>query len=53
MGSAALMYASADGGRTLTAGLTWVDDADMSIAPAFQTAQKRLVDVVFCGTLAR
>ncbi|KJS56570.1 alkaline D-peptidase [Streptomyces rubellomurinus subsp. indigoferus] len=53
MGSAALMYGAADGSRTLTAGLTWVDDADLSIAPAFQAAQQRLVDAVFCGKLAR
>ncbi|MFJ9694810.1 serine hydrolase domain-containing protein [Kitasatospora sp. NPDC101183] len=51
MGSAALMYASADGRTTLTAGLTWVDDAAMSIAPAFQEAQSRLVGEVFCGKL--
>ncbi|WP_404870244.1 serine hydrolase domain-containing protein [Kitasatospora griseola] len=53
MGSAALMYGTADGARTLTAGLTWVNDADLTIAPAFLTAQQRLVDAVFCGTLAR
>ncbi|RCH59611.1 class A beta-lactamase-related serine hydrolase [Streptomyces sp. SDr-06] len=47
MGSAALMYGTADGGRTLTAGLTYVGDADLSIAPAFQLAQQRLVDAVF------
>ncbi|MGI5341211.1 serine hydrolase domain-containing protein [Streptomyces sp. CA-181903] len=53
MGSAALMYSSRDGGKTLTAGLTWVDDADLSIAPAFGTAQQRFVDEVFCGKLGR
>ncbi|MFI9366325.1 serine hydrolase domain-containing protein [Kitasatospora sp. NPDC053057] len=53
MGSAALMYSSADGGRTLTAGLTWVDDADLSIAPAFGSAQQRFLDEVFCGRLGR
>ncbi|MER7582651.1 serine hydrolase domain-containing protein [Kitasatospora sp. NPDC097691] len=47
MGSAALMYGSADGTRTLTAGLTWVDDADLSIAPAFGSAQQRFLDEVF------
>ncbi|AUG79428.1 alkaline D-peptidase [Kitasatospora sp. MMS16-BH015] len=52
MGSAALMYGSADGRTTLTAGLTWVDDAELSIAPAFASAQQRLVEAVFCGTLA-
>ncbi|MEI5102876.1 serine hydrolase domain-containing protein [Streptomyces sp. PmtG] len=51
MGSAALMYSTPDGSKTLTAGLTWVDDADLSIAPAFQTAQRRFVDAVFCGKL--
>ena len=51
MGSAALMYGTPDGSKTLTAGLTWVDDADLSIAPAFQTAQQRFVDAVFCGKL--
>ncbi|MBD0741432.1 serine hydrolase [Streptomyces sp. CBMA152] len=51
MGSAALMYATPDGARTLTAGLTWVDDADLAIAPAFLAAQQRFVDAVFCGKL--
>ncbi|UQW99321.1 serine hydrolase domain-containing protein [Streptomyces sp. RerS4] len=51
MGSAALMYGTPDGSRTMTAGLTWVDDADLSIAPAFQTAQQRFVDEVLCGRL--
>ncbi|WP_224281537.1 serine hydrolase [Streptomyces sp. LS1784] len=51
MGSAALMYGTADGAKTLTAGLTWVDDADLSIAPAFRTAQQRFVDGLFCGKL--
>ncbi|MEU8968555.1 serine hydrolase domain-containing protein [Streptomyces monashensis] len=53
MGSAALLYGTADGTTTLTAGLTWVDDADLSIAPAFRSAQQRLVDLVFCGRLGR
>ncbi|KJY40274.1 serine hydrolase domain-containing protein [Streptomyces sp. NRRL S-495] len=52
MGSAALMYSTPDGSKSLTAGLTWVDDANLSIAPAFQTAQQRFVDAVFCGKLA-
>jgi D-alanyl-D-alanine carboxypeptidase len=51
MGSAALMYGTSDGSKTLTAGLTWVDDADLSIASTFQTAQQRFVDAVFCGKL--
>lgn len=45
------MYGTPDGSTTLTAGLTWVDDADLSIAPAFQTAQQRCVGAVFCGKL--
>ncbi len=53
MGSAALMYSTRDGSRTLTAGLTWVDDAELSIAPAFRTAQQRFVDEVLCGKLGR
>ncbi|MFI1798770.1 serine hydrolase domain-containing protein [Streptomyces sp. NPDC020379] len=53
MGSAALMYGTPDGVRTLTAGLTWVDDAGLAIAPAFGAAQQRLVDEVFCGKLSR
>jgi D-alanyl-D-alanine carboxypeptidase len=47
------MYSTPDGGKTLTAGLTWVDDADLSIAPAFRTAQQRFVDEVFRGKLDR
>ncbi|MEU8773532.1 serine hydrolase domain-containing protein [Streptomyces sp. NPDC048606] len=53
MGSAALMYSTPDGSRTLTAGLTWVDDAALSIAPAFRNAQQMLVDTVFCGKVDR
>ncbi|MHB6905145.1 serine hydrolase domain-containing protein [Streptomyces sp. DB-54] len=49
IGSAALMYSTPDGGTTLTAGLNYVDDADLSIAAAFQIAQQRLVNEVFCG----
>ncbi|WP_460061142.1 serine hydrolase domain-containing protein [Streptomyces sp. YKOK-I1] len=51
MGSAALMYSTFDGGKTLTAGLTWVDDAGLSIAPAFRIAQQRVVDEMLCGKL--
>jgi D-alanyl-D-alanine carboxypeptidase len=47
--AAALMYSTPDGSKTLTAALTWVDDADMSIATAFQNAQQRLVNQVFGG----
>ncbi|GGX40086.1 serine hydrolase domain-containing protein [Streptomyces noursei] len=49
MGSVALMYGTPDGNKTLTAGLTCVDDADLSLAPAFHKAQQRLVNEVFCG----
>ncbi|MEV7126789.1 serine hydrolase domain-containing protein [Streptomyces sp. NPDC093260] len=49
-GSAALMYASADGTTTLTAGLNYVDDPGLSLAVPFQKAQQRLVEEVF-GTL--
>ncbi|MFJ9850211.1 serine hydrolase domain-containing protein [Streptomyces sp. NPDC101150] len=48
-GYAALMYSTPDGKKTLTAGLTCVDDADLSIAAAFQNAQQRLVSEVFLG----
>lgn len=50
-GHATLMYGTPDGGRTLTAALNCVDDARLSIAPAFQDAQRRLVHEVFCGRL--
>jgi len=48
VGHAALMYSTPDGSKTLTAALNCVDDADLSIAAAFQNAQQRLVKV-FCG----
>ncbi|MEU0571606.1 serine hydrolase domain-containing protein [Nonomuraea sp. NPDC005983] len=48
-GHAALMYSTPDGSKTLTAALNCVDDADLSIAAAFQNAQQRLVNEVFCG----
>ncbi|AOP47403.1 serine hydrolase domain-containing protein [Streptomyces lydicus] len=48
-GSAALMYSTPDGTTTLTAGLTCVGDADLSIATAFRDAQQRLVSEVFRG----
>ncbi|MGN9788206.1 alkaline D-peptidase, partial [Nonomuraea sp. ZG12] len=47
VGHAALMYSTPDGRKTLTAALNCVDDADLSIAAAFQTAQRRLVNEVF------
>ncbi|SFK72693.1 D-alanyl-D-alanine carboxypeptidase [Streptosporangium canum] len=49
VGHAALMYSTPDGSKTLTAALNCVDDADLSIAAAFQRAQQRLLDEVFCG----
>ncbi|MCF6473493.1 beta-lactamase family protein [Nonomuraea sp. MG754425] len=49
VGHAALMYSTPDGRKTLTAALNCVDDAGLSIAAAFQNAQRRLVDAVFGG----
>ncbi|MBN6054671.1 beta-lactamase family protein [Nonomuraea sp. RK-328] len=49
VGHAALMYSTPDGSKTLTAALNCVDDADLSIATAFQMAQQRLVNEVFRG----
>ncbi|RSN16221.1 alkaline D-peptidase [Nonomuraea sp. WAC 01424] len=49
VGHAALMYSTPDGSRTLTAALNCVDDADLSIAAAFQNAQQRLLNEVFGG----
>ncbi|MFC9662547.1 serine hydrolase domain-containing protein [Nocardia sp. NPDC127606] len=46
-GFAALMFSTPDGSRTMTAYLTCVDDAEITIAPAFQVAQKALLDAVF------
>ncbi|MGW2154862.1 serine hydrolase domain-containing protein [Nonomuraea sp. NPDC001699] len=46
-GSAALMYSTPDGGKTMTASVTYVDDADLSKAVAFQQATQRLIDEVF------
>jgi D-alanyl-D-alanine carboxypeptidase len=43
------MYSTPDGGKTLTAGLTYVDDAALSMAEAFQEATQRLVEEVFGG----
>ncbi|MEO3926681.1 serine hydrolase domain-containing protein [Micromonosporaceae bacterium B7E4] len=48
-GYAMLMYSTPDGRKTLTAGLNCVDDSDLSIATAFQSAQQRLVAEVFGG----
>jgi D-alanyl-D-alanine carboxypeptidase len=52
VGHAALMYSTPDGGKTLTVALNCVDDAAMSIVPAFQTAQQRLLNEVFPGDRA-
>ncbi|KAA2254829.1 beta-lactamase family protein [Solihabitans fulvus] len=46
-GYATLMFSTPDGSRALTASLTCVDDAGLSIAAALQNAQQRLVDEVF------
>ncbi|MGV9306303.1 serine hydrolase domain-containing protein [Nonomuraea sp. NPDC003727] len=48
-GHATLMYSTPDGSKTLTAALNCVDDADLSVATAFQNARQRLVNEVFCG----
>ncbi|MEV0437179.1 serine hydrolase domain-containing protein [Nocardia sp. NPDC050413] len=48
-GYATLMYSTPDASVTMTAYLTFVDDAEMTMAPAFQVAQKSLVDAVFGG----
>ncbi|MFD8693142.1 serine hydrolase domain-containing protein [Streptomyces sp. NPDC059651] len=49
-GHAALMYSTPDGSRTLTAALNYVDDATLSMAPAFQQATQLLVQEVFGAT---
>ncbi|MEV0236401.1 serine hydrolase domain-containing protein [Nonomuraea sp. NPDC050786] len=49
VGHAALMYSTPDGSKTLIAALNCVDDAGLSIATAFQNAQRRLVNQVFRG----
>ena len=48
-GHGALMYSTPDGATTMTAGVNYVDDAEMSLSAAFQTALQRLVDEVFGG----
>ncbi|MEV6152768.1 serine hydrolase domain-containing protein [Nonomuraea sp. NPDC052129] len=48
-GYATLMYSTPDGGKTMTASLSYVDDAAMSQAGAFQTALVKLIDEVFGG----
>lgn len=46
-GHAALMYATPDGRRTMTATLNYIDDAAMSLSIPFQEGSQRLVDAVF------
>jgi len=46
-GHGALMYSTPDGTTTLTAGLSYVDDASLSLAGTFQTVNGRLVELVF------
>ncbi|MFE0605469.1 serine hydrolase domain-containing protein [Streptomyces sp. NPDC058892] len=48
-GNAALMYSTPDGTKTLTASLTYVDDAARSMAAAFQTTTQKLLEEVFDG----
>ncbi|MFJ2741129.1 serine hydrolase domain-containing protein [Streptomyces sp. NPDC087440] len=48
-GHGALMYATPDGSRTLTAAFNYVDDPDLSLATAFQQATAMLVAEVFGG----
>ena len=46
-GYAALMYATPDGSKTLTAALNCVDDANLTVAAAFQGVQQRLLSEAF------
>ncbi|MEV1169901.1 serine hydrolase domain-containing protein [Nonomuraea sp. NPDC049784] len=48
-GYGALMYSSPDGTKTLTASVTWVDEATRGPAKDFQTLVDSLVKEVFCG----
>ncbi|GAA4711232.1 serine hydrolase domain-containing protein [Phytohabitans rumicis] len=48
-GYGALMYSSPDGSTTLTASVTWVDEATRGPAKDFPTLVDRLVKEVFCG----
>ncbi|GAA4224824.1 hypothetical protein FHR32_006841 [Streptosporangium album] len=43
------MYSSPDGKRTLTASVTYVDDAARSLGLKFPKVADRLVKEVFCG----
>ena len=46
------MYSTPDSSKTLTASLTYVDDAAMSLTETFQKATQRLVKEVFYGRQA-
>ncbi|MFI7617542.1 serine hydrolase domain-containing protein [Nonomuraea terrae] len=48
-GHAALMYSTPDGSTTLTAAVNYVDDAELSMAAAFQQVTQRLLKEVFGG----
>ncbi|MFJ9841649.1 serine hydrolase domain-containing protein [Kitasatospora sp. NPDC101155] len=47
-GSAALMYSTPDGSRTMEASVTYVDAVDAPLL-AYQKEMQRLVNTVFCG----
>ncbi|MFD3592558.1 serine hydrolase domain-containing protein [Nocardia sp. NPDC058640] len=51
-GHAALMYSTADGSKTMTAALNYVDDADLTLSEPFQQATQRLIEEVFGGPAA-
>ncbi|MFI6739211.1 serine hydrolase domain-containing protein [Nonomuraea sp. NPDC050451] len=48
-GYGALMYSSPDGSKTLTASVTWVDEATRGPVKDFQKLVDKLVQEVFCG----
>ncbi|MEV0151004.1 MULTISPECIES: serine hydrolase domain-containing protein [unclassified Nonomuraea] len=48
-GYGAFMYSSPDGSKTLTASVTWVDEATRGPAKDYQKLVDRLVQEVFCG----
>ncbi|MFG3437728.1 serine hydrolase domain-containing protein [Nonomuraea sp. NPDC047897] len=48
-GYGAFMYSSPDGKKTLTASVTWVDEATRGPAKDYQKLVDRLVQEVFCG----
>ncbi|MEJ3746937.1 serine hydrolase domain-containing protein [Actinomycetes bacterium KLBMP 9797] len=52
-GYGALMYSSPDGSTTLTASVTWVDEATRGPAQHFPTLVDNLVKQVFCGAQPR